>query len=839
MPQGFQTLYLLQYNNYYNRIVKRESNLLSYVPFVVKSGSSDKDSNQNTGIVKGVNFNPGNYVDTIQVVNWSGGIPDYLIVVNDDGTIDTRWFVISANRTRQGQLQLQLHRDLMVDFYDEVLDAPAFIEKATIASNNNPLLFKSEGMDFNQIKTSETPIKDASECPWLVIYCDQKTDISGEFTTAKYQPVKTYTSATYKSSGLQEAVEQGRLIAKDFDFKGLYLSVDWLPYNGFTYPHGLVKMTGGSSYTSYRADFVPTGVGQQSHTFYLWDSIFPGEKFPSYPPRINEDYSTLSQIASWTYNNYWNMFKTQITEGSKYVNQDVYNLIEEIRGGIIQIDSDFYQVNVSYESVSEQTEAFPKSAQFLKDYGKAFNEKFSSSLMNGYTWGYSSTNYLAAIYSVSGYKISLTKVSSSVNYTYNLQASKRMHNIDAPYDMLCIPFSDNYQIRNSRQSTWTNIKCSKQFALDFAKTMLLNHGGSSPVVYDAQILPYCPITYVDFNSSYIDLKTASDQTYSIIESGSDPGCVIWCDRTSFSRVINLSNPIKLPLDPMAIKIENDCDLYRIVSPNFSGAFEFNAMKNGGLSSFQIACTYKPYNPYIKVYPSFGFLYGSSYNDQRGLICTGDFSLPQASDAWETFERQNVNYQKTFDRQIENMEFKNEKENIRDVVGAVTGTISGVTSGASAGVMAGAMTGNPVGMLAGGVIGGVLGGVASGVAGGVDVAMNKAIRKEEVNFARDNFNLQLGNIKALPTTLSKTTAYNVDNKYFPFLEYYTCTNEEKLLFKKNLQYRGMTIGAIGTIREYQLSEQSYIRGRLIRIEELPIEYEIANNIADEFYQGVFI
>ena len=39
-------------------------------------------------------------------------------------------------------------------------------------------------------------------------------------------------------------------------------------------------------------------------------------------------------------------------------------------------------------------------------------------------------------------------------------------------------------------------------------------------------------------------------------------------------------------------------------------------------------------------------------------------------------------------------------------------------------------------------------------------------------------MQLGNIKAQPNSLAKTSAFNIDTRKFPILEYYTCTETEK-------------------------------------------------------------
>ena len=151
------TLYLLHYNNYYNRIVKKEDTLEAYQQYVIGDP------------VQNVNFIPNDFVNTTQVINWQNDDPDYLLVVDEDGNIVSRWFIISTTRTRAGQLQLDLHRDLVADYYSNIITSPAYIEKATL-NETDPMIFNKEDIQFNQIKTSETPLKDETESAWVVGY---------------------------------------------------------------------------------------------------------------------------------------------------------------------------------------------------------------------------------------------------------------------------------------------------------------------------------------------------------------------------------------------------------------------------------------------------------------------------------------------------------------------------------------------------------------------------------------------------------------------------------------------------------------------------------------------
>ena len=47
----------------------------------------------------------------------------------------------------------------MVDFYDVITNSPCIINRAML-DENNPLIYNSEGFDFNQIKTNEILLQD-------------------------------------------------------------------------------------------------------------------------------------------------------------------------------------------------------------------------------------------------------------------------------------------------------------------------------------------------------------------------------------------------------------------------------------------------------------------------------------------------------------------------------------------------------------------------------------------------------------------------------------------------------------------------------------------------------
>lgn len=179
MEAKMNLLFLQGYNNYFNRILKKEASIANYKE-AVREGTL-----LNYIIASDINFNPNDGVTTTLIVgkgdlNWEDNeeyTPDYLVAyteVTAEGvttqTIKSRWFILEMERTRGGQYKLALKRDILADYESDIMEAPCFIEKGTISDAGNPLLFNSEGMKFNEIKKDEILLKDKSKSAWLVGY---------------------------------------------------------------------------------------------------------------------------------------------------------------------------------------------------------------------------------------------------------------------------------------------------------------------------------------------------------------------------------------------------------------------------------------------------------------------------------------------------------------------------------------------------------------------------------------------------------------------------------------------------------------------------------------------
>lgn len=296
------------------------------------------------------------------------------------------------------------------------------------------------------------------------------------------------------------------------------------------------------------------------------------------------------------------------------------------------------------------------------------------------------------------------------------------------------------------------------------------------------------------------------------------------------------NALEQPLDiNIATKIDSECSFERLVSPNYQGAFEFCVAKNGGVNYFNVDMTLKPINPYIHVNPNFGKLYGTDFNDARGLICNGDFSFGLKEDKFIEYELQNRNYQSIFNRQIESMDAMHKIDKQEAIVNVIAGTMQGGATGAGLGAMAGLGMG----------LGAATAAISAG-AGIADIANMEKRYAENKDLTMDMHEFQLDNIRALPYSLAKCPAFTSNNKLYPFIERYSATDEEIECLRQYIRLRSMNVGVMGTIGNYIKDEPTFIQAQILRLDsENPAspglygDSNVANDIYNELKQGVYM
>ena len=839
---------LLQgFNNYYNRVVKKFNILTDY---------SNWASNNNKYIktLPQINFNPNDGVDTVQIINWTEDwSPDYMVADDGYGHL-SRWFIKESQRLRGNQFQLQLRRDLLVDYYDTILNAPCFIEKATL-SPSDPFIYNNEGMTFNQIKQPEVQLRDASNCAWIVGYYDynykEKSDsvpgqLSAKYTDdgAIYQKVVSDSFQNWKFypyvSELANRVKEASYIqiwrrpndVGGADYRSYISTERWTQYLAGSEDREIVKnYIGGTlglnpedihlstSNTKRDGKLLYDGI-EEAYKSYGWDNLHNITK--EYFPFINDtDYNELL-----SYDN--KIVKFLDSNGDP----EFYKItLQEV---LDTTNSTFTSGSYAFKSfnVNENANGALKTA--LNNIQK--NVKDSDGTSVYYDFGNNNDYYYVRI-EYQSTKIIAQKISYG---TYSTKFPTAPYKLtDAPYGMFCIPCpnpGDEVIIKNTGGSNADGITIDRNVSLRIAQALGNKYAGAG-VIYDLQLLPYCAVQQI-FTSNGLDLNndpklfTPINRTEGSVTTVN--GYILFASFSSFTLDITLKNSISIKDK----KIDSQTDFYRLVSPNYNGQFEFSAAKNGGIKRINVDCTYKPYNPYIHLNPDFGELYGSDYNDARGLICNGDFSLTLMNNAWETYQIQNKNYQNIFDREIQNMEVNQKVQRLRGITGILAGGILGGMAGAKGGI--------------GGALAGAATGTATAAIGvGINYGLDETLRDEAIDYKKDQFGYNLGNIQALPQSITKTTAFTYNNKIFPILEYYTCTDEEKIALANKIAFNGMTTMRVGkisdfinnewsyTINNQTIKSKNYIKGQIIRLEDVNCDdFHIANEIANEVFKGAF-
>ena len=788
-------LYILKYNNYYNRTIKKEDSLTDYLQY------------QLGNVIQGVSFNPGDGVATQQVVNLSEDqIGDYLLAVNENNEIDSRWFILDCRRERTGQYTLTLRRDLVADNYSTIINAPCFIEKATL-DDSDPMIYNSEDMTFNQIKTSETQLKDETGCAWVVGYIPKDSFSEATEITADY-PVEGGEDITVNGIDnwefAQYQTQQFKAYPSTFNYAGYARSIVFGPAQfviGWgTNNKGQLLDTAGNSLTieyTTAPSWSDTSLRNDTNIAVL------SRLRKAYPSKWASNVSQLNSLVGAYLDTETTARTTEFRNlQGKIIKDTATSIYYKVK--IVDNGETTKSINISSGSLFNKLDEL--LVRSVPDPTEAVKTLFGTANANTYKVGYITNTYT----------IRLEKLTNNAKVTIS---SDRYHLEDQPYDMFCIPYSDDLVVKQNGTAVLTS---NKSAALNIATAIGAQTGTGN--IYDIQLLPYCPSRNIITADGEVDIANVKTN-FVTDNSGQKITVVIWALSSQFTFNI----PYEISVGNK--KIESRTDMYRLSSPNFNGQFEFNAAMNDGVDYFSVDCSYKPFNPYIHINPNFKNLYGQDFNDARGLICGGDFSLPQLSSAWANYQLNNKNFNEIFNRDILNLEINNAVQREQQKWQIASGAVGAGISGA----LTGAIAGGPIGAL----VGGIIGGGVSTAAGIRDYQLSEQLRQEAIDYKIDQFGYQLGNIQAIPYSISKTSAFTYNNKIFPILEYYTCTPQEKAALQDKLYYNGMTVMRIGTIQEFLRSEPSYIKGKLIRLEDTDNNFHVVNEIANEINKGVFI
>ena len=535
MANNFNTLVFLRgFNNYFNRVIKRYETVSEYI-----------DNSSEHYIRTNRNFNPNDGITTEHIENGQEvtiSHSDYLLVLNEYDEIISRWFITECVRTRNQQYSFSLKRDVVAEHYDEIINSPCYVEKGTL-NEDDPLIFNGEGMSFNQIKKDEILLQDQSGVPWIVGY------ISRDYLSATGDEAK-------KISGRYNVIQAAAIDSSE------------LPWD-FTPTAQIVGQT-----TGYRMK-----LDSGSYKVVV-STVWAGVTYTNTYPFVEQTTLKFNSVGQYTGADNVNNHPNAGGSGGivRYESTDVNfdfiartglitskNISTFIEGRTLGIGS------VPQSILAEQRDPRATAAELLTYNNKIVKDgqryyRLRVEQVEEPTYDYLSTDYpilktnldefiaewnlknsgtqlqaaakpvtLSAVFD--GVRITPEVITQEELEVYIPKQADRIHLNDAPYDMFCIPYGDIHLKQ-------ANIDCNKDGSLAIAFYAAAELGAS--VVYDLQLLPYCPVPDYIIGGKLLDESFGQEgYEYNYIKDtqGNKKSIMLWC--TNSSGTFNIDKKIEI------------------------------------------------------------------------------------------------------------------------------------------------------------------------------------------------------------------------------------------------------------------------------------------------------
>lgn len=832
-----QTLYLLKnQNNYFNRKV-----ILTGV-----HNLTEITSNPNLILYKS-NLNiptfSGTECEVIFNTSTNYGVmtnyPDYAVISTtlDDNTTElTRWFVMKFAKIRGEQYKVTLKRDLLADYLSNILDAEGFVEKGFVYNNNAPLLLENEKFDLNEIKQWEAPVMDNSGTAWIVGYISRiPADQEQAQPVSTSVPLDDYVDYNDLSAPIKKLIDGDPIRVVDGYFaKFVSLLVqnppsgsDAFQFNFYDLTNGVVPMTNEMNQYNYNIGGLFTT--EQKNQFIANAYIGPldPDRTPLYPFPV--EYGTAFLRSN--YNAIVSAIESMVADMNDCITESTYEEVLNLQSKYIKLPSNTYVKIVVDGLTVDNFDLTINNNNSLQVALKTAQTNYNSTLNNNW-WEFLRDPTTGDI-RIKANKIRCHLENATGSVVSATIPTTRNRLVDSPYDMFAIPYS----VDNSGYYTTGTLanKVNNDVGFQIAMAICEKFGNR---IIDLQYLPYCPDErFYDYRGTQ-SVKPAGlveDIDYSSIKDTDNNvlSYIFYPDKSKRQFTIksnsyycgNLRNIYtKITSDPTnEFKNDSDyvkslaiCDKYRLVSPNFNGIFEFNLQKNdNNVPWFNVEFYYKPYNPFIRVAPQFQGLYGQEYNDQRGLICNGDFSLPTITNEWSNYEINNKNYRNIFDREIKSIDIAQNLSRINTYTRDFMNIMSLPTY---------LTFDDKKGLLE----------------MGTNILTKELSFSEQKAYKFDMFEYAIGNIKAMPNSLVNQGALTNIYKMFPIVEKYSCSESERRMVLDKLKYQGYTLNLIGKLRNYASPQfETFVKSKLFRIEGAGIDDNVASQIYEEVNKGFYV
>lgn len=416
--------------------------------------------------------------------------------------------------------------------------------------------------------------------------------------------------------------------------------------------------------------------------------------------------------------------------------------------------------------------------------------------------------------------------------------------IDQPLTMMFIPVipENGYNtivLNNER------VYISEELIQTMCYDLISSNMGGNAKLLDVQIIPYAPTDSIrnELGWEYDGaIRIEETNAKEIIKIDDYIIPIYQVTYASFQKTIYIPEYYKLSVDDYK---QEEKKRYVMRSPSGASTYEFELAKNGGLKGYVIKGDLRPFGSYFQVQPIYEGLYGDNYVDTRGLVWQEDSSMTIMTSAWETYKRQNINYQNSFNSQVEyqrkelaiqqkanwgNFGFDSSKRMIEATVQGATLLAETIASDAWFGAKgAGAGLAGGLAIVAGQA---AMEGLESGQLA-YNNAMDSKALAASIDYQREQFNYQLGTIQALPENLEKVSGLFQTNNWIPYLEIYEPTKDEQEYYNKYLDMYGVNVGMMVNLRTKQFD---YLQGTVIRY-NAPITNEEYTELCSQLARGV--
>lgn len=701
--------------------------------------------------------------------------------------------IIKKQFIRKNIWRITMIKDMVSAKWNEILDSDVLVSRLGISTTTyDELLFIPEELKLSEVKSSQQPLRvksDMDSWGYLMIW---KRDVLTTENTVKWTPSRLpKINYDYHIEDIENnpfIVNLKKPFRKDYSNTIYYVLDDNL------------------GYANYKMDITAKPNGEIVSTY---EAVSKNMKFNIKSPQYSHNRpSSIYEVLKGTWSEY---------NETRFINPNQRSEQLDLDGKVIFDGVNYYEIE-SYDTYNTQPYTIDKTI-------------FEGTLRGNLDTKYDKPIEVIAREVNQRYRL-ITLVSGNEDEGVTLGTYANC--LDQPFTMIYIPMIRNGQMKYNDITLNFNQFFTEQFLYD----MIGQESGESGRLVDVQIVPYSPIN--GFGKSW------NAGTIYIGEDGEpEPTNVIslgnYCIPLYEVAYSSFSLEIPFNMSMFGLKWEQQIK-YRLTSPSGATVYEFSPSKSGGLKKFKISADLRPYSSFYRIQPNFSNLYGSNYNDTRGLIWQEDMSLTLVSSAFETYKRQNVNYMNSF---LAEQSFKRSQQTIEHEANwgnfkyDSSKRIIESVAGAAGQVAFGGAVAGPPGAIGAGIASGISL-VGAGVMEGIEASQlaynNKMERKlltNEIDYSRQQFNYNIENIKAIPENIEKVSGIYHTNNFVPYLQIFEPTYREKVYFERYIKLYGVNVGQMVNLRT---KDFDYLQGTIMRYSGI-LTNEEYQELSSQLIRGV--